>query len=746
MTSAASNELIRSSVQYRLTRGALTYGVAPLVGLVLLNVVLGFWITEHFYEAALLGGVLIIFGWLLLGPFQNAKSPQELDVVVTIMFLGVMLRNLGSVLWLQQRDGLTESLLLVTVASFMFTSNRLFWSLAVNCIVLMLGSQFFLGKAVALETYAQLLIVLPVVCWVSRSVCETNYAKVFRQGQTEIRLSNELDKVRTLLNQAMNSKEKLDVKIRHLDSQIAAILDVAPIRIRHLNRQGVAKFESGDIETPPFAISTHDDLLLMQIFTKSTQGQTQRVSKTINDLLEAVVVFRPLFDHRGNVDSIAEITYEQPIEAPDKNQPPSTQHPQQHSRRMESLGRLAAGIAHDFNNYLLAIVQFSEFINGKLNDRAILGHVDLELLRQSASEIQRTAISASGVCKEILMYSGQIRSSKSLSDLNEVLFGFQAILNNVVAPNVELQFEFGNLPMMVMIDQSMIQRLMVNIIKNASESIRVDRGKIEITTSQKRLDEPDAIKKYYVSADFVPSPQYAQIVIRDNGEGMDAETVERIFTPYFSKKKQAGHGLGLAISEGIVAFHNGLIRCSSEVGIGTQFEILLPQKTLTVEQESLSSKSKANSASLNQPNQPPRKLLVVDDERAVRQSIQWILEAHGHQVETAESGEQALSILDQTPEFDCLILDYSMPEMNGLELLQAVQGRGIQLKSILCTGCFSSIENAEQYPQPSELLGKPYEFVDLQAAIERVIAAPKPVTIEALSGDTTQTNQSTQTQ
>ena len=232
-------------------------------------------------------------------------------------------------------------------------------------------------------------------------------------------------------------------------------------------------------------------------------------------------------------------------------------------------------------------MQFSEFITGKLKDRPVLGHVDLKLLQQSASEIQRTAISASRVCDEILMYSGQIRSSKSLSDINQVLYGLQAVLTSVIPPNVKLNFAFCKEPLRVMIDESMIQRLMVNIIKNAGEAIRNDEGQVEVTIS-KMAPTTTELRDYYRPDDFVPSPEYACITIEDNGEGMDSGTVDQIFTPYYSKNKSLGHGLGLAISEGIVGFHNGLIRCTSQLGQGTRFDVLLPLKTMVGEPESKS--------------------------------------------------------------------------------------------------------------------------------------------------------------
>ena len=340
VTGGPTNELIRSSTQYRLVQGSLNLGLTCLGVYTLFHLVMGLWSQIYFYEATLLSFLLLLLVWLKLVPFQRTKSPQDLDLIVVFLLIAVMMRNLASIVWLKQMDGISETILLLISCAFMFTSNRLFWSLSVNCVLLLLATHFFLDNELGPYDYASLLILLPFASWIARTVCETNFAKAFRQGQNEVRLANELAQVRSILHQAMATKEQLETRARHLESQISSILEIAPIRIRHLNRQGIPQTETGQIESAPLTIqgpdeSHQDDLILSQIFAKAIQGQVQRLSKSIEGLGEVEIVFRPLFDNMGNVEKVAEVSFEK-----NESNPPETQlaQNQQNSRRMESLG------------------------------------------------------------------------------------------------------------------------------------------------------------------------------------------------------------------------------------------------------------------------------------------------------------------------------------------------------------------------------------------------------------------------
>ena len=375
-----------------------------------------------------------------------------------------------------------------------------------------------------------------------------------------------------------------------------------------------------------------------------------------------------------------------------------------HAQKLESLGVLAGGIAHDFNNLLLAIQ----------------GNADLALLdlpgdaraRLYVNEIRNAARRAAGLCHQMLAYSGRGNFVIEHLDVDVLVEEMVRILAVSVSKKAELRLELaGHLPL-VRADATQLRQVMMNLVTNASEALEDRPGRITVRTGLADLRPEDVA--VHPDSDL-PAGRYVSLEVADSGCGMDAATRERMFDPFYSTKF-AGRGLGMAAVLGIVSGHRGSLSVESEPGEGTSIRVLLP---------ATSESSAPPRPEVVEPGWKGRgTVLVVDDEPLAREVARRMLERLGLQVLVAEDGYSALDLLAGEHAIDCLLLDLTMPGMDGMETLRAVRQIPCQVPVILTSG-YTAEEVSRRYQGAgfAGFLPKPYEVADLRERLQVALAA-----------------------
>jgi PAS domain S-box-containing protein len=340
------------------------------------------------------------------------------------------------------------------------------------------------------------------------------------------------------------------------------------------------------------------------------------------------------------------------------------------ARRLESLGLLAGGIAHDFNNILVAV----------------LGYADLALHELSASSPARQMIKnvmkggqrAADLCSQMLAYSGKRQLGVGAIALSEVVNEMSQLLEASVSKQAVLEYELAATLPAIEADATQLRRVVMNLIVNASEAIGNKSGVISVSTGTTECDSDDLSKAFFVGEKIFEGV-YVYLQVSDTGCGMDEETKEKIFDPFFTTKF-TGRGLGLATVLGIARAHNGAIELESEPGKGTIIRVLIP----AVEQpaEALVRETPDPAAWRGSGT-----VLVVDDEEPVRAVASMMLENAGFNVRAAADGLEALEIFRKHQgDVVCVVLDLTMPNMDGEETLGELRRIQEDVKVILSSG------------------------------------------------------------
>jgi signal transduction histidine kinase/ActR/RegA family two-component response regulator len=377
------------------------------------------------------------------------------------------------------------------------------------------------------------------------------------------------------------------------------------------------------------------------------------------------------------------------------------------AQKLESLGVLAGGIAHDFNNLLSAI-------GGNLE----LAQMNLEPEPPAAPfliRIEKILRRASELTQQMLAYSGKGRLVVRRFNINQIAEEMPHLLEVSISKRVQLIYELEpNLPLLEA-DGAQIQQVIMNLVTNASESIGDRDGTIRLITGMEYLHAPE---QRVESHGWTLAPGlYVTLEVTDTGCGMTAETRKKLFDPFFTTKF-SGRGLGLSAMLGILKGHNAGIRIHSRVGEGSSFKLFFPA-CATVEL------SEHPATELPAPAVPAGSILLVDDEPDILEATAELIAAMGFQVISARDGLEGLEQVKAQPEAIALVLmDLTMPRMDGREAFQAMRALRPGLKIVLCSG-FNEADVAKDFPQASlaGFLQKPYTFQMVKDVIQQALAA-----------------------
>ena len=339
----------------------------------------------------------------------------------------------------------------------------------------------------------------------------------------------------------------------------------------------------------------------------------------------------------------------------------------QQSRKMEAVGRLAGGIAHDFNNLLTIITGYTDLA---LSRPAI----PLEL-RADIERIENAAARAAALVRQLLAFSRkQVLQPKTL-DLNSIVINLDKLLRRLMDDNIEMTTAVSESVGKVKADPAQIEQVLMNLVVNARDAMP-QGGRIVIETSNIDLDSA-----YADGHASVKPGRYVMLAVSDTGMGMDRDTVAHIFEPFYTTKESGrGTGLGLSTVYGIVKQSGGYIWVYSELGKGSTFKVYLPRIEESVDEAAplaVSLDSQRGSETI----------LLVEDEEAVRDLIQTVLNDQGYNVIPSRNTQHALQIAETfAHEIHLLLTDVVMPGMSGRELAARITARRRGIRVLFMSG------------------------------------------------------------
>ncbi len=371
-----------------------------------------------------------------------------------------------------------------------------------------------------------------------------------------------------------------------------------------------------------------------------------------------------------------------------------------HTQKLESLGVLAGGIAHDFNNILTAIIGNAELALMRLSQESPV----IENLQR----IESAAARAADLAKQMLAYSGKGRFVIEELDLNRLIEEMGHMLEVSTSKKALLRYNFHQSLPAITADATQIRQIVMNLVINASEAIGEKSGVIAITTGCQECDSP--IRNEAWLAEPVQEGMYVFLEINDTGCGMDKETLARIFDPFFTTKF-TGRGLGMAAVLGIVRGHKGAIKVYSEVGKGTTFKIMFPASLQIAE-----TATAANDTGKHW--RGSGKVLLVDDEETIRSLGSEMLRKLGYEVITAGDGRQALDIYRQRDDISLVLLDLTMPHMDGEQCFRELRELNPQVRVIMTSG-FNEQEVTQKFVGKglAGFIQKPYNLSTMRAVL-----------------------------
>jgi PAS domain S-box-containing protein len=337
----------------------------------------------------------------------------------------------------------------------------------------------------------------------------------------------------------------------------------------------------------------------------------------------------------------------------------------QQSQKLESIGRLAGGVAHDLNNLLSPILGYAEML---LQDAA-----RNDPRRDSLDQIVKAGNRARDLVRQLLAFSRKQTLEFKSVDLNQLIRGFQKLLHRTMRENISIRPLLDESLPRIMGDVGQLEQVIMNLAVNSQDAI-AGEGILTLETRKEHLEKQE------MEDHTVVSGEYAVLVVRDTGCGMDEETRRHIFEPFYTTKgRDKGTGLGLSTVYGIVKQHKGYIDVHSEPDKGTEFTIFFPAFEGDVaEEEPISHETDATGTET---------ILFAEDNRQVRELTTTILKREGYRVLAAESGEQALELLKGHEGAVALLLtDVIMSGMNGRELADRVRTISPETRILFMSG------------------------------------------------------------
>lgn len=358
------------------------------------------------------------------------------------------------------------------------------------------------------------------------------------------------------------------------------------------------------------------------------------------------------------------------------------------SQKIRAIGRLAGGVAHDFNNLLHVI--------GASLDQVVAAP-DSSTVAEPIAIASAAVKRASDITHHLLTFSRRSTLSKKPIQVTELIDQVAGLMRSTLGADVDFRTDVSKDLWPVEADAGQIEQVLINLCLNARDALRKRPGLIRIQAENSNFDQIG---------------QTVKIRVCDNGGGIPHEMLDKIFEPFFTTKEIGeGTGLGLATALGVIEQHGGRIFCESVYQKGTEIVIHLPKSDkpavpVPVKDHSLASEDVKR----------PKRVLLIDDDDMVLRSTSLMLQRLHHDVVCAIGGQAGLELLSADKPFDVVMLDLTMPEMSGLETLEAIRKQNAEIPVIICSGYSEDAEQLihQEEMRPDAFLAKPFRSKDLR--------------------------------
>ncbi len=366
------------------------------------------------------------------------------------------------------------------------------------------------------------------------------------------------------------------------------------------------------------------------------------------------------------------------------------------SQKLETIGKLSSGMAHDFSNLLSSIFGSLNLLKKRIPER--------EDIYRLLDNIENCSIRAKDLTKGLLSFGKPTPKRKELIKPNILLSEISKVITQTFPAKISFEKEINDNLHDILGNGTEIYQVLLNLCVNAKEAIN-GKGKIVLRAQNISISDSNLLNH-----PLLDKGNYVWISVEDSGTGIKEENLSRIFDPYFSTKDKqtgSGSGLGLYVTYGIVKAHKGHIEVSSEPDKGTVFDVFIP----------------AYEPAASAKQVPADKIiLLADDEIMLRDLLSELLESSGYNVIRVSTGVEALKVLTEEIKVNLAIIDYNMPEMDGLECIKRIREQQSKMPVILSSGSILFEENVDfKKLGITGVLSKPYEFETLLSTIQKLI-------------------------
>lgn len=380
------------------------------------------------------------------------------------------------------------------------------------------------------------------------------------------------------------------------------------------------------------------------------------------------------------------------------------------SQKMQAIGQLAGGVAHDFNNLLTAIIGYCDLL--------MIRHKPGDPSFSDIKQVEQNAQRASGLVKQLLAFSRQQTLQTKLHDPADILTEVSQLLRRLLGVTVDLEVVHGRDIALIKVDEQQMDQVLMNLAVNARDAMN-GKGRLTIQTENYSNESPVELV-----AEELPAGNWVRMTVTDTGCGIEPDNLARIFEPFFTTKDVGeGTGLGLATVYGIVRQTGGFLDVQSIMGQGTSFIIYLPQATQSQQIEAANEAAEEKKkATKTQDLTGSERILLVEDEDAVRTFSQRALANKGYEVFAAENGDAAWEMFEnnEIERLDLMVTDVVMPGMDGSTLAKKVAEKHPDLKIIFMSG-YTEDKLKDENTGQIHFLPKPFTLKQLAAKVKEVL-------------------------
>lgn len=376
------------------------------------------------------------------------------------------------------------------------------------------------------------------------------------------------------------------------------------------------------------------------------------------------------------------------------------------SQKMQAIGQLAGGVAHDFNNLLTAMIGFCDLL--------LLRHKPGDPSFSDIMQIKQNSNRAANLVRQLLAFSRQQTLRPKVQDIADILTELSHLIRRLIGAQIDLDIVHGSDLALVKVDEGQMEQVLINLAVNARDAMD-GKGDLKIST-----ENFTNRKSMELATEELPPGHWVRINVTDTGCGIPRDNISRIFEPFFTTKEVGnGTGLGLATVYGIIRQTGGFLDVLSEENKGTTFAIYLP-KSLEIEEEDDDDEVEEVRKSTDLTG--TERILLVEDEDAVRTFSQRALTNKGYEVLSADSGESALSLMEEEghPNIDLLITDVVMPEMDGPTLAQRMRQNSPKLRIVFMSG-YTEDRLKDHMGENIFFLPKPFTLKQLAEKVKEVL-------------------------